>query len=54
MRLINIKKPTKLNPKWTITLEHQGQMNVYVFDDYKSSLGFYVKAKHEVGERFNK
>ncbi len=52
MKLINIKKPTNLNSKWLMTLEHNGQRNIYEFDGYKNALDFYVQAKHKVGERF--
>ena len=52
MNLLNIKKPTKLNPKWTAIFSHQGKQNICEFDDYKSALSFYVKSKHECGELF--
>jgi hypothetical protein len=52
MKLLMIKKPTKLNKKWTAKIEHQGKVTLMEFDNWTAAIRFYIRAKHEAGERF--
>jgi hypothetical protein len=52
MKLETIKKPTKLNPKFTAIISPNGESNIYEFDNYTSAINFYIKAKKGCGEKF--
>ena len=48
MKIISIRKPTKLNPKWIGTFEHEGKQSVVEFNTYSDAMRAYLKTKQSL------